>query len=540
VTDPVIFSLDGGSGEPDRLGGYDDFAAPENRPADSGPGLVSLGFITAAVRRRARFVLVMAIVGLLVGVGAYKRSPHQYQATAWLLLTLTPYENALTAVNDDPAIAKTSGVAAIALHELGLHQSVSSFLSTFSAASVTSRVLTITVSAPSADQAVVRAGDVGTAFLKFRADEQIAQQNLVVASLNQQVNQAKQRANSIDAQISQLASQPSPQLQAEQKNATTMLDGLEQAVTGNQANTLPAMTAALKNSTVLSVFPVPHSAKKKLITYGAVGLLVGLTLGLTIVIVRALASDRLRRRDDIAYALDAPVKLSVGPLRARRLLPAWPGRAAKRNLDRKRIVVHLRSAVPRNTPGLAGLAIVAVDNAPVVARAVADLGASYASQGNQVVTADLSGGAELARLLGVRSPGAHPVSHNGTNFTMAVPDRYDLAPVGPLPPVTSAAEPAKPADALVAACASADLLFTLVTLDPALGGDHLATWAPNAVVVVTAGESSGEKIHGVGEMIRLAGTRLDSVVLIGADERDESLGLMRRPEEQAGIGVLGR
>ena len=87
---------------------------------------------------------------------------------------------------------------------------------------------------------------------------------------------------------------------------------------------------------------------------------------------------------------------------------------------------------------------------------------------------------------------------------------------------------------------SADLLLTLVTLDPALGGDHLATWATNAVVVVSAGQSSAERIHGVGEMIRLAGMRLDSVVLLGADKSDESLGLTPRPDEQAGMGALGR
>jgi hypothetical protein len=40
-------------------------------------------------------------------------------------------------------------------------------------------------------------------------------------------------------------------------------------------------------------------------------------------------------------------------------------------------------------------------------------------------------------------------------------------------------------------------------------------------------------------MVRLAGMRLDSVVLIGADKRDESLGLERRSDEQAGVGVLG-
>ena len=104
-------------------------------------------------------------------------------------------------------------------------------------------------------------------------------------------------------------------------------------------------------------------------------------MGLAIVIIRALVSDRLRRRDDIAYALDAPVRLSVGTLRARRWLPTLPGRAAKRDLDMKRVVAHLQSAVPRSTKGPAGLAIVAVDNAPVVARAVAALAASCAEPG---------------------------------------------------------------------------------------------------------------------------------------------------------------
>jgi hypothetical protein len=57
---------------------------------------------------------------------------------------------------------------------------------------------------------------------------------------------------------------------------------------------------------------------------------------------------------------------------------------------------------------------------------------------------------------------------------------------------------------------------------------------------VSAGQSSAAKIHAVGEMIRLAGIRLDSVVLIGADKSDESLGLTPRPDEQVGMGVLGR
>ena len=196
--------------------------------------------------------------------------------------------------------------------------------------------------------------------------------------------------------------------------------------------------------------------------------------------------------------------------------------------------------MPRSTQVPASLAIVAVDNGPVVAKAVAALATSYASQGTQVIAADLSSGAYLAHLSGVKGPGVQTVSRNGVNFMMAVPDRDDPAPVGPLPSATSPAGPAQAGDALVASDVSADLLLTLVTLDPALGGQHLATWAANAVVVVSAGQSSAERIHGVGEMVRLAGMRLDSVVLIGADKRDESLGLVRRSDEQAGVGVLGR
>jgi capsular polysaccharide biosynthesis protein len=543
VTDQVIFSRDGDNGEPDRLGVYDDFAASENRSADFVPGLVSLGFIKAAIRRSARFLLVMAAVGLLGGFGYYVKASHSYQAAASVLLTLSPYENNLTAQTDNQAIAETSAVADLAVHKLGLQESASKFLDTYTATSVTDRLLTITASAPSPNQAVLYASTVGNAFLKFRADQLRGQDNLVLQSLKVQVNQAKQHLNSINARLSQLPPTQGSQiskLRVEQTNATAALSNLQAAVTANQTTTGAQLTAALDKSQVLTVTPLPYSKKKKLITYGVIGLVGGLALGLTIVVVRALMSDRLRRRDDIAYALDAPVKLSVSTLGARRRLTPRLGRAAaKRDRDMQRVIAHLHSAVPRSTQVPASLAIVAVDNGLVVAQAVAALATSYASQGTRVIAADLSSGAYLAHLSGVKGPGLQTVSRDGVTFMMVVPDRDDSVPVGPLPSVTSPAGPAQARDALVPSDVSADLLLTLVTLDPALGGEHLATWAANAVVVVSAGQSSAERIHGVGEMVRLAGMRLHSVVLIGADKRDESLGLVRRSDEQAGVGVLG-
>src|SRR5699024_10657752 len=104
---------------------------------------------------------------------------------------------------------------------------------------------------------------------------------------------------------------------------------------------------------------------------------------------------------------------------------------------------------------------------------------------------------------------------------------------GPVRRVSPQAESAPSGEALSAAYDSADLLLTLVSLDPLLGGEHLATWATDAVVVVTAGRSSWKGLHAVGEMIRLGGTRLVSAVLVGADKTDESLGTIHVPRPRA-------
>jgi capsular polysaccharide biosynthesis protein len=547
VTDPV-FSLQGDRSEPDQLGVYDDFAATGSPSADFVPGLVNLGFIKAAVWRSARWVFLLTAAGLLAGLGAYVKFPPTYQASATVLLTISPYEDTLTAPANNQSMAATAPVATLALKKLGLNEPVSSFLDSYTVSSGTARLLSITASGPSADQAQLRAGAVANAFLTFRATELRAQQDLMVQSLDQQLRQANQRASSITGQINKVSGQPATPaqqselsgLRTEQTDAENTVGGVAQAVAGNQSTTLPALTAALKNSQLLSVNPVPLHKRKILVIYGGLGLIAGLVVSLGIIVVRALVSDRLRRRDDIAFALDAPVKLSVRTLRERRRLTPWPGRAARRNHDMRRIVAYLHGVMPRRTQGAQGLAIVAVDNAPIVAQVVTSLATSYAGNGVQVITADLSAGAHLAHLSGIKSPGSHVVSRNGATFDMAVPERGDLAPIGPLPPFNSLPGGAKGPDPLVNSDVTADLLLTLATLDPAVGADHLATWASNAVVVVSSGESSAERIHSVGEMIRLAGMRLDSVVLLGADKADESLGLTPRPDEQAGMGVLGR
>jgi hypothetical protein len=267
---------------------------------------------------------------------------------------------------------------------------------------------------------------------------------------------------------------------------------------------------------------LPHSRLKPLVLYAAVGLIGGLVLGITIVVVQALVSDRLRRRDDIAQAIGAPVKLSVGAVGANRRL-ARRSSAVGRDADVQRIAAYLGRVVPGKRAGLAALAVVSVDDPQAAAMSLVSLAESCAQQGRQVVLADLATDAPAANILGASEPGIKTVTADGARLVVAVPEPDDVSPIGPLSRAPGQHSPFT--DAVIAACSPADLLLTLAALDPSAGGDHLSTWAADAVAVVTTGRSSWAKIEGAGEMIRLSGARLVSAVLVGADRTDESLGV---------------
>jgi capsular polysaccharide biosynthesis protein len=546
VNDPDKITWPNGNGIsdylPDRLWTYNEFTADGETAAEVTWRLASLKFITSALRRRAKFWCITAVVGLIVGCGIYLKSPPGYQAATTVWLVPGPYENIDTAANNDQAMAQTRTVAGLAVQQLGLRESGASFLATYQVTPVTERVIDITAKAHSSRQALLNAGAVATAFLKFRADEMEAQQAAVLASLDHQAQQVQQRLNSIDTQIKQIQAQATSSAQQSQlKNlldektqAENSVYQYDQAAFSDRTSNGAATEAAANASYVLDPpILLVHSRLKPLIYDVGVGLVGGLFLGMIIVVVGALASDRLRRRDDVAQALGAPVRLSVGTAGRRRWRPVRGGSASEA-ADVRQIAAHLRRSVPESSRAPARLAVVPVDDLNVPAQALVSLAASCAREGKHVVVADLCQGRPAARLLGITDPGVHTVSGHDARLVLAVPERDDLAPVGPLDRGLAAAQRSSFTQAVADACASANLLLALVTVDPSFGGDHLATWATDAIAVVTGGRSSAEKIHGVAELIRLSGTRLVSAVLTGADKTDESLGVISAPETVLG------
>ena len=525
----------------ERTGAYVGAAAAKrSHAADLPAGLVSLKFIGTALRRRAWLWCAIAMAGLLIGIGMYVALPLAYQASATILLTQMPGGSTgplpigkpPDAMQDNVVMMQSRAVAERAMRDLGLRQTVDSFIAAETVTPVTDRALTLTVSAPSSGEAVRRANALAAEFLKFRAEQLQAQQKLMLISLSQQLSQAQKHVVSLSRQIASVSAQTkSPSQEAELKSletqhilAVSVLTGLQQAIPDFQVTKTAAVEASgiLDPAAPIARAPGPLGKGARIpIRYAVTGLIAGLALGLGLAIVLELVSDRPRRREDIARALGGPVTLSVGSVPAGRRA----GLASAGGDDVQRIVAHLRDNLPGSSRGAAAaLAVVAVDNAQVAALPLVSLAVSCAREGRQVLMADLSSGAHAARLLGAGDPGVRAVSADGADLVVAVPDRDDVVPAGPVHRASPLAQPEPGAAALAAAFASADLLLTLVTLDPSLGAEHLATWAANAVVVVTAGRSSWERLRGVGEMIRLAGTRLVCAVLIGTDSTDESLG----------------
>lgn len=533
--------------DPDRVvawpDGIDDQLPPDlwipgGLTADTDPsaasvagGLVSLAFVWDALRRAAWLWCITGLLGLVIGAGLYVRYPPAYHAQASVLLVDGPNQDPAVQVLTDQSLAQSEPVAARVVRELGLTESVASLRAAYSVSTITNTVLQFNVGAPSAAQATQWTSALADSYLQYRAKYVKTQAQQQIAQLQQQYSAAQQRVQALDAKIAQLPTTgltPAQKIQLDTLQ-TQLADQKQvmQYVTGTEAATKTYTAAMVSGSYILNP-PVlaSHSRVKGAALYVLGGLFVGVIVGMGIVILMALLSGRLRRRDDVAAALGAPVKLSVGDLRAPRWLPVLPRQAAKRNRDMRRVNSYLRAAVSGSSRGPASLAVVAVDDQQTVASAVAGLARFRVKEGGRVVVADLASGAPLARLLGVREPGVHEVAFDGGRLVVVVPARDDAAPVGPVRDGSSATGWGAPDEAVAAAYSAADLLLTLITLDPALGSDHLATWASEAIVVVTAGRSSVEKVHSVGEMVRLSGTRLDSAVLFGADRSDASLGVV--------------
>ena len=519
-----------------------DAPTTDDRNADHlASGLANVGFIGAALRRTKAIWCSLAVVGLAVGVVLSIALPasREAKATTAILIGNTPGDPPGIDVQNDQGLIQSRAVAGAALRKIGLRQNPATFVTKYTTSATTNQIMSVTVTAPSPTLAVREANALGSEFVAFQAGLVRSQQGLLSDSLESEVSRAEQALTAVNARIRLLSgelpsppSQPSPAQDAEMAKLQTqssyesgVLSSLQGTLTQNQI----AASTLIRNTKVLDpAVAVPaESAKRRLVLYGGGGLLGGLVAGIAVAIIGALISGRLRRRDDVARALGAPVRLSVSrkalsSVRPRKLL-------GQKNPAVQQVVAHLRSMLSPGGERPSTLAVVPVDHPGIPALCLATLAVAESRQGRQVVVADLCDNAPAGTLLGAKGTGVQTVTVEGARLTVVVPEGDPVTIDGPLSLDASKTATAE-ARRLAGACASADLLLTLVPLDPSVVSDHLDGWADRAVPFVTVGRSSATHIYAVGEMIRIAGLRAVSAVLLGSDKTDESLGVVAVPE----------
>jgi len=508
--------------------------APSGPPVEPQPPvvlvgrLVSLRFVLSALRRRRKIWLSLAALGLVVGLAYHVVVPRSFNATATLYLAHSPATDDGVDMENDLALLQTNAVAEQAAARLG-HPSLTpgELLGKEPGVAVSDNILTINVSGPSKAEAIRRANAVAYAYLSFRKQRNQEQVNAVASALKAQITALQKQVNSLSARINNLGSSAqgnaAAALVGEQSADTGEIATLEQTLQQDQINNL---TVATGSRVLTPGMLAPASTKKLFLLSGISGLIGGLVIGVAFVAVQAVVSNRLRRRDEVASLLGAPVELSLKPVRHPRLRPeGWIRRSAlKPRGEVGAFAGYLRrhgvSHGDRTT-----LLVIALDDLTVPAAALAALANRLADENKSVLVADLTSESLLARgIEDLRMDGPALTEGPGGSLHVLTPSPDQVSGV---------AEPP-----WVATGHGAQAVLVLTTVDPGKGAWHLS-WAREAVVSVTAGHSSAQRVSSTAVLLRAAGITIRSGVLLGADVQDESIGLLQPGSPLVGLPIDG-
>ena len=247
---------------------------------------------------------------------------------------------------------------------------------------------------------------------------------------------------------------------------------------------------------------VPASSAKLFGLDAMGGLIGGLVIGAAYVAVQAVLSDRLRRRDEVASLLGAPVELSLRRVRVpKRRRERWISQAALEPTGEiSTLAGYLRRRGVRQG-GRKTLLVVAMDDMMVPAAALALLGKRLAEEGESVLMADLTDEGLLARSvenLWIDRPSLTDRPGGLQVFRPSVDDMNEVVE----PP-------------WVATPDGVNAVLVLTKVDPARGAWHLE-WAKQAVVSVTAGRSSAQAVSSTAVLLR---RRWDHYSVRGPDRR---------------------
>jgi capsular polysaccharide biosynthesis protein len=517
------------------------------------PLLGTWHYLRDSLRRERRMWVGLGLLGALLGLAVMMALPPSSKATVTLLMAHPASLDGPSAMGTDVSLLTTREVADRTVRELGIDLSPEAFQGMVTAEQVTNEILMITVAGPDEHAALARADALTRQYLAFRTTQLRSLSGGLIQGYQKRIKGLQEQADTVTRQYDALIKKSGDPTQGgDLISRRSALDGqindLRQSI---ESASLSTEAAVSSTHVVDQPQVVRQSPKKRVVLAVAAGTIAGLALGVGLVVFRALTSDRVRRRHDVALALGAPVRYSVaslGPAKgaAAALLPWRRRRRGWRGHDLAALVQGLAGAMLASGGPTAGgwqgpvaagephdpsrgLAVAAVGNARVAASVLAALAAHLKDLGLTVFCVDLSSSGAMAAddarsggALGVFRPEGVPGLARGPRRGEAV------TPV-----------PLRPADGWHDRWSSADVVLLLAEVDPGIDAENLATWVPQVVPLVTAGSSTPELLETTAELVRSARLELPFALMVGADDTDESLGLTADseaggPEPEAG------
>ena len=475
-------------------------------------GLVSLPFLVAAIRRGWRRVAATAAVCVLLALAVLQTSGGLHAATVTLLLTSDPTADPNSAMATNMSLLHTRAVSGEVVKDLHLSDTPESFGATVTAAPLSAQLMTVTVTAPSAQEAITRVNQLAAVYLTFRGEQLSAFANSTI-----QANQ--KRIDSLNAQIGILSKKydAAASTAGQEQLATNLLTERAQlqaeVITADQENAQTGLQSQAINaaSHLVDAAAIVHKSRTKRAVLAVMsGLIGGIALGLALVLGPAVLSTRLRRRDDVARALGLPVRFSAAAVRRR-----WwwvPGGGVHRNAER--LAHGLATALPLDVD-TARLTVTTVGDVRDGAYVVGALADELARESTIVAIVDLSASGELAKLPRRLFGRPDPIH----NRQLVRVHRHDVR-------VSELASRTRIRVDQDQDLGKAEVILTLIELDLGAGVDALGDLADASVVLVRAGRASAERLRSTATLLRQSDLRPAFAMLVGADETDDSSGLL--------------
>jgi capsular polysaccharide biosynthesis protein len=454
--------------------------------------LLDLQRIVVTIRRRRRSWLSVALLGLLAGGLLTVLMPAPPTAVTRLLVIHEHDESMAggTLIMTDIALMETTRIADQTLKRLNSTESPETFLKTYKATELTNNVLEIKVSAPSKDEAVARAQALADTFIADHVQRTKAAADANAAALLDQRDLAQSELAKVEGSIAAMPEQERRKNPAAINTLYSRRADLTSQITqlGNRAQEAAVGAPWVAAGTQIVDAPrvVSNSLLKRGVLSALIGLIVGLTMGLSLAAISSVVRDRPTLRRDIAANLGASV---IAQLPVPRRGPARLWRRSRRTEERRRVAATLVRAV-RGDAG--AVSLLELGTPQITAALALDMAEELAAGGPVVVVDDLPR-RNLAKNANERD-GPIRIVDGAQNAAGSAGQRERRIGVGSVAPGTAWTD--------------------------------LRRLGPETVLVVRAGQASTSWLHTVARQLADLQIPVIGVVLVDPDPRDRSDGTL--------------